>query len=262
MFGIDTIFYIYNLVLFILVWFWWAILLVYIIFMKLIMRKWPLEAIIFEKRGENLIKTNDRAGKYLDPYTNITGYKLQKAGDTIPVLDFDWIMHNVYKPTTILERFVALLRGNLGTIFLFRYGSKQYKPIKITQNKKVKTVFKEILDKNGNPVFVKVYKPLDPRNRLGQLDFEVVDWDNMNFMVQEQRASITRRTKKGEFLKQVVVPLAMIGVALVFVIIMIKYGYDFAMSLKGSHPQQNEASQQSNAQPPNIPIINKIMPGE
>ncbi len=256
--GIDLVFQIYETIWFVIIWFWWAIFGAYVVAMKIKWKNYPVEAIIIEKRGDNLIKTNDRAGKYTDKYTDVTGYRLQKAKDTIPVVNFDWVLHNDFKPTTIMERFTALLRGNIGTIFLFRYGSKQYKPIKIKQGENIKTIFKEIKDKNGDLSFIKIYEPFDPRNKLGSLDFEVVDWDNMNFMVQEQRASITRRTKRGEFLKQIVVPLVMIGVALVFVIIMIKYGYDYAINIKGTSPQASSAP----ATKPDIPIIKDLFPGE
>ena len=101
-------------------------------------KKWPIDVVIIEKRGNNLIKTNDRTGKYKDPYTQMVGYQLQKAGDTLPVINFDWILVNVVVFNTIFDRVVHLIRGSVGTLFLFKYGTKQYKPIHVRQNDQVK----------------------------------------------------------------------------------------------------------------------------
>lgn len=235
---------------------WPFILLMIIFVMKMIWKRWPVEAIIIEKRGNNLIKTNDRCGKYTDPYTNITGYKLQKSKDTIPVVNYDWVMHNVFVSNTFFERFVALLRGNIGTIFLFRYGSKQYKPIIIKERDKRKLILKQIKAKDGSPILMQVYEQFDPRKGLGSLDFEVIDWDNMNFMVQEQRASIERRKKKGEFMKTILIPLAILIVCALVCIIMIKFSYDYAVGMKGSAPTADQP-----AAKPNIPGISNVIPG-
>ena len=234
---------------------WPFLILIWIAVLKYRWKNWPVEVEIIEKRGDNLIKTNDRAGKYVDPYTQITGYKLQKSGDTIPVVNYDWVMHNVFKPTTLFDRFVALIRGNIGTIFLFRYGSKQYKPIKIIENGKAKMQYQAMKNDKGEDIIINVYQQFDPRDKLGALDFEVVDWDNMNFMVQEQRASIERRRKKSDFLMQIAIPLAILAVTAVICIIMIKFGYDYAISMQG----QNIASKPAEA--PKTPIIGSLLPG-
>lgn len=254
----ETMNQIFDVAKFILTWFWWAILLVWLLIAKWRMSKWPVEAVIIEKRGNNLIKTNDRAGRYSDPYTNITGYKLQKCKDTIPILNYDWVLHNVFVPTSILERLVSFLRGNIGTIFLFRYGSKQYKPIKINDNGQVKMIYETVKDSSGNDMVVQMYQPFDPRDKLGALDFEVIDWDNMNFMVQEQRASIERRKRQGEFLKSVVIPLAALAVSVILCIIMIKFGYDYAVSLKPIA----QVTETPKATAPNIPVISSLVPGQ
>jgi len=237
---------------------WWLILLIWMFVLKYKYKPWPVEAVIIEKRGDNLIKTNDRAGRYIDPYTKVTGYKLQKAGDTIPVLNYDWVLHNVYKPTTLSEKIVHFLRGNIGTIFLFRYGSKQYKPIKIDENGQTKTIMKEVLGNDGKPIMINVYQPFDPRDKLGALDFEVVDWDNMNFMVQEQRASIERRTKKTAWMAQFAVPIAALAITAIICIIAIKLTFDYAGTIS---PQKNTQTTSNIAEPPNIPVISDVIPG-
>ena len=238
---------------------WPFILLAWIFILKNKWKNWPVEAIIIEKRGDNLIKTSDRAGKYIDPYTKMTGYRLQKSKDSIPVVNYDWVLHHVPVATTFFERIVNLIRPNIGTLFFFRYGSKQYKPIKIREEKNVKITYQEFKDKDGNPIYNQIYQQFDPRDKLGALDFEVVDWDNMNFMVQEQRASMERRQKKGEFLKQILIPLGLMLVAALVCIIMIKFSYDYALEFKNSNP--SSYSTPSPAEVPNIPIINDLVPG-
>ncbi len=239
---------------------WPFMLLVWIFILKMRWKNWPVDVVIIEKRGENLIKTNDRAGKYVDPYTGITGYRLQKAKDTIPVINYDWVMHNVAIPTTLFEKFVNIIRPNIGTLFFFRYGSKQYKPVKINQHGKLREMFQEIKDKKGNSIYIKIYEQFDPRHKLGSLEFEVVDWDNMNFMVQEQRASMERRRKKGEFVKGILIPLGLAVVSALVCIIMIKFSYDYAIAMKDSTPSVK--TPQAPATTPNIPIISGIMPGQ
>ena len=49
----------------------------------------------------------------------------------------------------------------------------------------------------------------------------------------------------------------MIGVTLIFVIVMIKYGFDYATNLKGSVAPKPQAP----AEVPNIPVISNVMPG-
>lgn len=236
---------------------WPFIILLWLMVLKFRYKNWPVEAIIIEKRDNNLIKTNDRAGKYIDKYTGIIGYKLQKSKDTMPVPEYDWVMHNVFKPTTLSERVVALIRGNIGTIFLYRYGSKQYKPIKIKEGTKIKTVWQTIKDSNGEDSIIRIYQPVDLRDKLGALDFEVIDWDNMNFMVQEQRASIERRKKQKEWLMTVALPLLALALTVVLCIIMIKFAYDYSLNIK-TPPASNIPQE---AAPPNIPVISDVLPG-
>jgi len=236
----------------IIFWGWPFILLAIIIFFKIKWKSWPVEVIIIEKRGNNLIKTNDRAGKYTDPYSGLVGYKLQKANENIPIVNYEWVMHNVCKHTTFFDRLIHLLRGDIGTLFLFKYGAKQYKPIWITQNSQRKQIQREIKDANGSPILVEVYEQFDPRKHLGALDFQIIDWDNMNFLVQEQRASFERRQKKKDFMKQVLIPIASLVVVALVCIMMIKFSYDWAVGMRGASPV-------SPATGTNIPIISDIM---
>jgi len=253
--AIDIIFEYISLFQTILLYGWPFILLVIIIIFKFKWKAWPVEVVIIEKRGNNLVKTNDRAGKYVEKYTGLTGYKLQKAKENIPIVNYEWVMHNVAKYTTIFDRFVHLLRGDIGTLFLFKYGAKQYKPIWITQNSQRKQILKEIKDANGQSVLINIYEQFDPRKHLGALEFQVIDWDNMNFLVQEQRASFERRQKKKDFLKQVLIPLAALVVVALVCIMMIKFSYDYAIAMKSTTPLINQP-----AQAPNIPVISDLIP--
>jgi len=256
----DQIIQTFNDSITLLMYAWPFIILGYLFLLKIIWKKWPVDVVIIERRGNNLIKTNDRAGKYIDSYTGITGYKLQKSKDTIPVINYDWVMHNVAVHNTIFDRLINLLRGNIGTLFLFRYGAKQYKPIYITHNNQRKMIWKQLKDKNNQPILLKVYEQFDPRKFLGALEFAVIDWDNMNFMVQEQRASFERRQKKGNFWKQVVVPLAIIIVTALVCIIMFKFSYDYAIALKGSSSSNLPEAPKATA--PKVPIIGNLIPGK
>jgi len=252
--AIDVIFSYIETAQLIVFWGWPFILLALLIFLKIKWKGWPVEAIIIEKRGNNLIKTNDRTGRYQDKYSGLTGYKLQKSKDNLPTLNYDWVLHNSPKFTTIFDRIVHLLRGDVGTAFFFKYGAKQYKPIWITMNNQRKQILKEVKDKNGNPVMIQIYEQFDPRRHLGALDFQVIDWDNMNFMVQEQRASFERRQRKKDFLKQVLIPLAALVVVGLVCIMMIKFSYDYAIALSQSTPPKPAA------ETPDIPIVSDLIP--
>lgn len=255
----ELIFQYIDYTLVFLKWSWPFVILIWMFVMKKVWSRFPIEAIIIEKRGENLIKTNERVGRYVDP-AGIIGYKLHKCGDTIPIANYDWVMHNVHIPGNLLERLVSILRGNIGTIFLFKYGSKQYKPIMVKIKEGTKKVFKEVLDANGEPIWINIYQPIDPRDKLGALDFEVIDWDNMNFMVQEQRATILRRQKSSEFWKSVLIPLGIIGLVAIVCIIAMKFSFDWATEMRGmGNTQANQAQEDNTAQPTNIPIIGDMI---
>ncbi len=255
---IDSLFNGIEITMTILFWGWPALLIAWMFLMRFIWKKWPVDVVIIEKRGNNLIKTNDRAGRYVDSYTGLTGYKLLKSKDTIPIVNYNWVLHNVPVNTNLLEKIVNLLRGNIGTIFLFRYGSKQYKPIQVTENGNKKLQYQEIKDKNGRPISIRIYQQFDPRDKLGALNFDVIDWDNMNFLVQEQRATYDRRRKKGEFFKQVLIPLGALVVAALVCIMMIKFSYDWAVGMRGA---ASTVPPDAPATAPNIPIISDLVPG-
>jgi len=200
-------------------------------------KRYPIEAIILEKRGENLIKTNDRLGKKVDRDTGLSCYEFAKSKDTIPVMNYEWILHNKAVNTNFLEKIINLMRGNEGAAFLFRYGSKQYKPIPISQkNPGIKPRLTPIKNNKGETVYAYQYQPFDPRWVLGVLDFDVIDWDNMNFMVQEQRASVERRAKKKDRLMQMIIPLTIIASAVIMGIFILKFSYDAGSSLRGGAP--------------------------
>ena len=252
---VDIIFNIMSQIYTILKFSWPFIILIWIVVLKIKWKNWPIDVVIIEKKGDNFIKSNDRAGKFIDPYTGLIGSRLQKNGDTIPVINYEWILHNSSKHTTIFDRLVSLLRDTAGTVFLFKYGVKQYKPIYITENNIRKMVLKELKDQKGQPILINIYEKFDPRVALGSIKFEVVDWDNMNFMVQEQRASFERRQKKKSFMREIVIPLAALAVTAILCIIFIKFSYDYAIAMK----RAGDAAAQP-AEKPNIPIISDVIP--
>ena len=233
---------------------WIFFVIIWLVICKIRWKKYPIEAIIIEKRGSNLIKTNDRCGKYVDKYTNITGYRLQKSKDTMPVINFEWMLHSNTVPTNIFEKLVSLLRPTAGTILFFRYGTKQYKPIEVMEKGKLKKGYRELKDKEGKSIIQNLYEQLDPRDKLKMLNFEVVDWDNMNFMVQEQRASAERRKKSSDFWKQILIPGMIIAGAVIFAIVAMKFGYDRSVAF-------TPATENEIATSPNIPIISDVIPG-
>ena len=251
-----------DIIFLIIKWGWWLFILIYLAILKLyVYKNFPIEVIILERRGNSYIKTNDRAGRYVDPYTGIIGYKLKKAKDTIPVVDFECVLYNNRQDLGLLDKLMNKLWANAGTMFLHKYGSKQYKPVKVSDDPNSKIEWVEVTDEKGNPITVSILKPINPTDKLAGLGFEVVDWDNMNFMVQEQRASIERRKKKSEFWKQIVIPAMIIGGAVVVSIVMIKFGYDAMVAVKStSVPQQQAQVPAADPTDPNIPIIGDMLP--
>jgi hypothetical protein len=232
----ETIVGLFNSFIEVLKWTWWLILIVGMFYIKKKYEKWPIDAVLIEKRGENLIKTNDRIGRVLESDTGLVYWKLKSNGDQIPVYNFDWILHNADKPTNMFEKIVSFMRPNTGTVFLFRYGSKQYKPISITQkgDDQEHLQLVEVKDKQGQPIFKYDYGLFDPRWVLGVLNFEVIDWDNMNFMVQEQRASAVRRAKKGDFWKNFGISAMILGVTALVSLLILKFSSDAGAALRAT----------------------------
>lgn len=222
---------------------WPFIILIWLFAVKRMWSRYPIEAVILELRGKNIIKTNDRVGKF-DTLKDggIVKYRLQKAKDTIPVFDFDWIIHNNYVANTLLEKFVAMIRGNIGTVFLFRYGSKQYKPIKPNELGEIDfSSLEEIKDKKGNTVLVNSYIPFDPRKNMTAVEFDVIDWDNINFMVQEQRATMQRRQKSKELWISIAVPAMIIAGAVLVSLFIIKFSADAGADLRAGAGQSQQS---------------------
>lgn len=162
------------------------------VYVKLI-RRWPIKAIIWERRADNaLVETYDRLRKVIDR-DGLVKYKFKKQPtDNIPVVNYDWVVNTAERPTNIFEKISSMLGTTVGTIHLYKYGNKQYKPIN------VKATFEN-------------------------LDFEVIDWDNMNFVMQEQRSIIERTQKKEDWRSKYLVPLALVGAAVVVFIIATYY---------------------------------------
>lgn len=255
--AVETIFQIIDTIWLVIKYGWWLGLVIWLAYTKIRNKNYPIEAVILEKRGNNLVKTNDRVGKYIDKYTGLISYRFMKTKDTIPVVDFEWIMTNNRQDFNLIDKLSNKLWGNAGTAMFFKYGSRQYKPIKATQNDKdSKIEWEEVKDKNGQTIKVSIIKPIDPREKMAGLDFEVMDWDNMNFMVQEQRASIERRKKKSELWKQIVIPAMLIGAAVVVSIVMIKIGYDYATETRNAGTPAPKVDNTN----PNIPIVADLMP--
>lgn len=234
---------------------WPFVILFAIVWAKLRWKAWVIDVVILERRGENIVKTNDRAGRYVDKFTKLEGYKLLKAKDTLPVIDYKWILHNNNKPTNLLEKLVSVLRPTLGTLFLFKYGSKQYKPLIVNANdnkEEVELELEEIKDKNGDTIYVERYQQFDPRGYLNSVKMEVFDWDNMNFAFQEMRASFERRQKEGQWMKTILMPIAILAVVAMVSIVMIKFSAQYQPTIISTEPS-NLANQP--IETPNIPII-------
>lgn len=223
----------------IFLWTWWIFLIGGIWMMKKKYEKHPIDTIIIEKRGDNLIKTNERAGKIEEKETGVTKYQLSKSKETMPVVNFEWMLHNADKPITIFDKIVNFLRPTIGTVFLFKYGSRQYKPINVTSKGKGnnEVQLKALKKNDGTYVYQYMYNQFDPRWVLGVLDFEVVDWDNMNFMVQEQRASVLRRSKGWDWLKTLAVPAMMIAGAVIVGLFILKFSAEAGANLKAGAGQ-------------------------
>lgn len=236
---------------------WWLAVIIILFVVKKRNSSYPIEAVIVEKRGNNHIKTNDRVGKYVDKLTGLTGYRFMKTKDTIPIVDFEWIMHNNRQDLGIFDKLYNKLLPNAGTALFYKYGSRQYKPMRVGEGEN-QVEWQEVKDEQGNPIRVSVIRPVDIRDKMGGLNFEVVDWDNMNFMVQEQRASMERRKKAGEVWKQILIPALIIGGAVVVAIVMLKFGYDFALDMKNSAGSVPATVRDPTN--PNIPVIGDMLP--
>ena len=240
---------------------WWLIPLIILFILKWRLGKYPIDVTIYEKRGEHIIKTNDVAGRFNNP---VVCYKLKCNKDSIPIPEYDWVLQCMYKPTNLFEKMANLLAGKIGSITLFKYGSKQYKPIhvKMADGSVVKK-FKEVIGKDGKPVIITVYEPVNVRKSMNKLDFEVIDWDDMNHMTQELRAIAVRRSPVQDFLARHG-PLIAIIIALLALIIGGYYYVDLmkdgaskygGMAGINNQPQNQNTNVNKGA---NVPIVGDL----
>lgn len=237
--AVSAIMQMFNILMLIVKWGWWVFVIIAMFVAKKRWSAFPVDVIVIEKRGENLIKTNERAGRKYNKETGVSYYQLQKSKETMPVYNFEWMMHNVSKSTNLLEKLINILRPNIGTVFLFKYGSKQYKPINVKDKNNTENILKlkELKNKDGTSLYKYEYNQFDPRWVLDILDFEVIDWDNMNFMVQEQRASIMRRASGLDWMKQLAVPAMIIAGAVIASLFIMKFSADTGAALRAASAQ-------------------------
>lgn len=204
---------------------WWVLPLLFLFVLRSRYKKYPIECVIYEKRGENLVYSRDVAGRFTYP---VTCYRLKLAKDSIPIPDYDWILQCMYKPTNIFEKIQNLLAGKVGTITLFKYGSKQYKPIRVKIGDKVIRKFIKVKDKKGNDVYEYHYVPVNIKQSMNQLNFDVIDWDDTNHLTQELRAIAMRRSPTKAWVEKwgSLVGLGFIAFIIVITVIL---GYRFMM---------------------------------
>ena len=238
---------------------WWLIPIISLFLYKRRLSAYPIDVVIYEKRGKDLIKTNDVAGRFTDP---INEYKLKMSKDTIPIPKYDWVLQCAHKPTNLFEKFVNLLSGKIGSITLFKYGSKQYKPVEVKVNGELKTELRPIKDEHGQDVYVNVYVPIHPKKAMSNLEFEVIDWDDINHMTQELRAIATRRSPIQSFLEKYG---GHIGIIIAFIALLIG-GYYFkemiinAPVCQAGTSSSTPATTPEKATVPNIPVISNLIP--
>lgn len=261
---------------FVLVWFWWLFLLLGLFIWRKRLKRFPIEAVIIERRGDHVISTNDRLGKVFG-LDGLHKYMFKLSKDTIPIMEFDWILHNVVAPTNLAEKLINLLQGSAGKAFIFKYGSKQYKPVRIelpNSNPGFKEEFQEIKEEQTikkrwpwskptpekrEPKYMKVYEPLDMAKYFDHLKFDVMDWDNMNFMIQEHRATFERRKRQQERWEKAM-PYVILGMCILVFIISIYFGYNF---IRSAWQAGSGAVQQQKASQPSFPVIGELFtPGK
>ena len=132
----------FDIIKTIFIWSWWLFIIGGLFLARKSYERHPVDVIIIEKRGNNLVKTNERAGRKFNKDTQVSFYQLKKCKDTMPVYNFEWMLHNADKPMSIWEKIVNFLRPTIGTVFLLKYGSKQYKPINVGLNKSTENLLK------------------------------------------------------------------------------------------------------------------------
>lgn len=239
---------------------WWGIPLIVMFIWKKALMKYPIDVVIYEKRGENIVKTCDMAGRFDSP---IACYKLKSNKDTLPIPQYDWVLQCMDKPTNLMERVVNMLRGKIGSITLFKYASKQYKPIRVKlDNGQVVEKLKLITDNSGQPLYITTYEYINPKQSMSKLNFEVIDWDDINHMTQELRAIAVRRAPVQDFIQKW---WPMIAVVLGIMALIIA-GYYYKEIITSAAPPTYvqpvaEQPSQGEGKVPDIPVISDMIPG-
>src|SRR3990172_3259920 len=171
---------------------WWLIPIITLFVYKKHLNKYPIEATIYEKRGENVIWSNDRLGRFERP---VVKYRFKMSKDSIPIPQYDWVLQALYRPTNLFAKMINLLSGTIGQVTLFKYSSKQYKPIQVRlRDGSFKRVLEAVRNDKGEEVLINIYEPINPKQVMSKINFEVIDWDDINHMTQELRAVATRRS--------------------------------------------------------------------
>ena len=240
---------------------WWLLPILFIFAYKSKLNKYPIDVVIYEKRGENLIKTSDMAGRFERP---VSCYKLKNSKDSLPIPQYDLVLQCMDKPTNIPEKFINLLRGKIGSITLFKYDSKQYKPVRVKlDNGQVVEKLKLVTNNRGEPVYINVYEYINPKKAMSKLNFEVIDWDDINHMTQELRAIAVRRSPLLEGLQKYF-PIIAITLGILALIIAGYYYKEIIISAKPAGVALETQATQNNppATAPNVPIISELIPGK
>jgi len=222
----------------------------------------PVAALILERRDDNLIMKTDRIGRVR--VDGIWKWKFRKTKETIPNPDYGWLVHGTYTPTNFFEKLANWFSQPSGFMYFYKYGSQQYKPIKVnlgdtdkSNKKNFKTVFRPILNEKGEKVYIKKIMQISPKKMVVP-EFDVIDWDNMNFIVQEHAASDERRKKKDDFMKKVLIPMVTIAVAAIVLIIAMYFAVQLVQFGAGSVGSAAPVAQAEVGA--GIPVIGGMMP--
>lgn len=241
---------------------WWVIPLLVLFVYRKMLGKYPIIVTIYEKRGDNIIYSNDVAGRFDNP---IAHYKLKKTKDIIPIPQYDWVLQSMYKPTNLFETISNFLAGKIGHITLFKYSSKQYKPVRVRMaDGSIKEVIRQVKKPDGELAYETRYEYINPRQSMSKLDFEVIDWDDINHMTQELRAIALRRAPLKDFMEKYGHWIAF-GLAVMALIIAGYYYKDIVTSAtcyQAPPTQQTAPTTEPPATQPAIPIIGDLIPGK
>lgn len=228
------------------------------------LKLFPIAAIVIERRDNNLVIKTDRIGRVNE--AGIWKYKFRKSKETIPNPDYNQIVNGTYTPSNLFEKIAFMLDAPIGFAFFYKYGSQQYKPVRIrlkdaegNQTEQFKTVFKPTRDEYGNKVYVKQTVQISPFSKMVIPEFDIIDWDNMNFIVQEHENTDNRRKKKEDFMKKILIPAMIIGVAAVIFIVAMYFASQLvqfgASQISGVAPVAG-----GNVTGAGVPILGGMMP--